>query len=275
MARWVAGSVEANGLHLHYYRTGGQKPPLVLAHGLTDSGLCWAPLVRELEADYDCIMVDARGHGWSAAPESGYTNAEHAADYAALIERLGLEKPALIGHSMGGGTGAQLAASYPTLLRGAVLEDPPWRPQGTMTSPEERHAHADQWRNDVLANQSRSLETLIAGVKQRSPLWSAAEIDQWAPAKQRVSPQAIDYARYPSTPWWEIVGQITCPTLLVIADVAIGAIVDRATAEQAVALNPKIEVAYIPKAGHNIRRENFTAYVAAVKAFLARLYKVV
>lgn len=271
MSRWIAGSVQANGLNLHYYRTGGPKPSLVFAHGLTDNGLCWAPLVRELEADYDCIMMDARGHGWSTAPASGYTNDDHAADYAALIQQLALTKPALVGHSMGGGTGAQLAANYPTLLRGAVLEDPPWRPQGTMAPAEERRAHAEQWRADVIANRSRSLETLIASVKQRSPLWSDAEIDQWAPSKQQVSPQALDYVLAPSKPWWEVVGQITCPTLLVTADVAAGAIVDQATAAQAVALNPQIEVAYIKGAGHNIRRENFAAYVATVRAFLARL----
>ena len=271
MSRWIAGSIQANGINLHYYRTGGNKPSIVFAHGLTDSGLCWAPLVRTLEADYDCIMLDARGHGWSDAPDSGYTNDDHAADYAALIQSLGLEKPALIGHSMGGGTGAQLAASYPTLLRGAILEDPPWRQQGTTSTPTERSAHAEQWRTDVIANRTRSLEALIAGVKQRSPLWSDAEIDQWAPSKQQVSPQALDYVLGPSKPWWEVVGQITCPTLLITADVAVGAIVDQATADQATALNPQIEVAYIPGAGHNIRRENFDAYVTAVKAFLARL----
>ena len=169
MTRWSAGSIAANGSNLHYYRTGGNKAPLVLAHGLTDSGLCWAPLVRTLEADYDCIMVDARGHGWSDAPDIGYTNTEHAADYAALIETLQLEKPAIMGHSMGGGTGAQLAASYPELLRAAVLEDPPWRPQGGGLSTEERRANAEQWRADVSANRTKSLEALIAAGRQRSP----------------------------------------------------------------------------------------------------------
>ena len=272
MTRWSAGSIAANGSNLHYYRTGGNKAPLVLAHGLTDSGLCWAPLVRTLEADYDCIMVDARGHGWSDAPDSGYTNTEHAADYAALIETLQLEKPAIMGHSMGGGTGAQLAASYPELLRAAVLEDPPWRPQGGGLSTEERRANAEQWRADVNANRTKSLEVLIAAGRQRSPLWSAAEWDQWGPAKQQVSPQALDYASYPSTPWWEVIGQIQCPTLLVTGDVSAGAIVDQATADQARAINPRIEVAYIAGAGHNIRREQFDGYVAAVRAFLARVY---
>ena len=189
-----------------------------------------------------------------------------------MIQTLGLAQPALVGHSMGGGTSAQLAASYPGLVRGTVLEDPPWRQQGTMAQPEERRAHAEQWRSDVIANRTKSLEQLIVGVRQRSPLWSAAELDQWAPSKQQVSPQAIDYALYPSTPWWEIIGQITCPTLLVIADASMGAIVDAATAAQASALNPKVEVAHITGAGHNIRREQFDAYVAVVSKFLARLY---
>lgn len=272
MTRWSAGSIQANGINLHYYRTGGDKPPLVLAHGLTDNGLCWAPLVHVLEADYDCVMVDARGHGWSAAPDSGYTNIEHAADYAMLIQGLGLVQPAIIGHSMGGGTSAQLAADYPGLVRGAILEDPPWRPQGTAANPEERRAFAEQWRGEVIANRSRSLEQLITTVRQRSPLWSDAELDQWAPSKQQVAPQALDYALYPSPPWWEVIGQISCPTLLVIGDVAAGALVDQATAAQISTLNPKIEVAQIASAGHNIRREQFDAYVIAVQAFLTRLY---
>lgn len=272
MTRWTAGSIQANGINLHYYRTGGDKAPVVFAHGLTDNGLCWAPVVCALEGDYDCIMMDARGHGWSSAPASGYTNADHAADYAALIQTLELAQPAIVGHSMGGGTSAQLAASYPGLVRGAVLEDPPWRQQGTVADSAQSRTFAEQWRSDVIANRTKSLEQLIAGVRQRSPLWSAAELDQWAPSKQQVSPQALDYALYPSTPWWEIIGQITCPTLLVIADVSMGAIVDEATAAQATALNPTVEVAHIAGAGHNIRREAFGAYVTVVRGFLARLY---
>ena len=56
----------ANGIRLHYYRTGdGTKPAVVLCHGFSDSGLCWTPVARQLEADYDVIMLDARGHGLS------------------------------------------------------------------------------------------------------------------------------------------------------------------------------------------------------------------
>ena len=60
MGDWESGYVEVSELRLHYTRTGGEKPPLVLAHGVTDDGLCWTPIVAALETDYDVVMVDAR-----------------------------------------------------------------------------------------------------------------------------------------------------------------------------------------------------------------------
>src|SRR5207244_10628335 len=99
MPEWSSDDVDVNGVRIHYYRTGGDKPPAVLSHGATDNGLCWTRLARALEPDYDVIMPDARGHGLSDAPESGYTSADRAADLAALIEALRLLKPTVGGHS--------------------------------------------------------------------------------------------------------------------------------------------------------------------------------
>ena len=77
---WTSAYVETDRIKLHYHRTGGDKPALVLAHGLTDNGLCWTRLARALEAEYDLVMVDARGHGLSAKPRTDYTVGDHAAD---------------------------------------------------------------------------------------------------------------------------------------------------------------------------------------------------
>ena len=96
MSDWSSGDVVANGIKIHYYRTGGNKPPLVLAHGFSDNELCWTRVTRALEQDYDVIMPDARGHGYSEAPEKGYSSEDHASDLAGLIEALGLGKPALM-----------------------------------------------------------------------------------------------------------------------------------------------------------------------------------
>jgi len=272
MSRWSAGSVQTNGITMHYYRSGGNKPPLVLAHGLTDSGLCWKPIAQQLAESYDCIMPDARGHGFSSAPESGYTNTDHAADYAGLIDALELAQPAILGHSMGGGTAAQLAANYPQLVRGALLEDPPWRPQETVAKAPESTERAEAWRNDVRSGNQLSTHALLEKGRSERPTWPDAEFDGWSAAKQQVSPNAIDYARYRSTPWWEVVPMIKCPTLLIIAAVAEGAIVDQATADAIAAMNEQFQVAHIAGAGHSIRREQPERYLAVVQAFLATLY---
>jgi pimeloyl-ACP methyl ester carboxylesterase len=65
MNRWKSDVIEINGLRLHYTRTGGDKPPLVLAHGFSEDGLVWTALAEVLEDQYDLIMPDARGHGQS------------------------------------------------------------------------------------------------------------------------------------------------------------------------------------------------------------------
>ena len=55
------------GMTIHYYRTGGALPPLVLVHGVTDDGLCWSPIADKLSDLCDVILVDTRGHGLSSA----------------------------------------------------------------------------------------------------------------------------------------------------------------------------------------------------------------
>src|SRR5258708_20213681 len=127
MFEWFSGDVVANGVGIHYYRRGGAKPALVLSHGATDSGLCWTRVARALESDFDVILPDARGHGLSDAPPSGYAISDRAADLAGLIDALGLVRPAVGGHSMGAATTLRLVADYPDLASCAVLEDPPFR----------------------------------------------------------------------------------------------------------------------------------------------------
>lgn len=123
-ANWSDGYVWGNGIRIHYWRTGGNKPPLVLAHGSSDDGLCWTNLARELEASFDIIMPDARGHGLTDPPTASDPADVQVEDLAALIRELKLVKPILMGHSMGSSSVAWFAAKYPDVPRGVVLEDP-------------------------------------------------------------------------------------------------------------------------------------------------------
>src|ERR1700753_3217623 len=102
MTPWTSAVCNANGIDIHYLRTGGDKPPVVLLHGLLANGACWSPLARALEAEFDVVMPDARGHGESSKPLTGYLYEDYARDVVGLIHGLGLESPILLGHSMGG-----------------------------------------------------------------------------------------------------------------------------------------------------------------------------
>lgn len=90
MSKWSDGYVNSNGLRIHYYRTGGNKPPVIINHGANDDGLCWTRIAKKLEKDYDVILPDARGHGKSGSGKGDYSTKARTADLAGLIQELNL-----------------------------------------------------------------------------------------------------------------------------------------------------------------------------------------
>ena len=146
-------------IDLNIIRTGNDdKPPLILAHGLSDMGLCWQPLASNLEVNYDIIMFDAYGHGKSSKvdPQSRFDLVEDLHD---LIKELKIEKPAIIGHSMGAYTLARFAAKHPDIPSAIVLEDPPWTE--TPLSAEQAEEMRKSFRQNNRLNQEKSLKALI------------------------------------------------------------------------------------------------------------------
>jgi N-formylmaleamate deformylase len=266
MGEWQAGYVETNGIRLHYTRTGGAKPAVVLAHGLTDDGLSWTPVAEALAGTYDLVMLDARGHGRSDAPEHGYGPDEQAADLAGAIAGLELTRPAVLGHSMGAASALVMAGTYPEAVGAILLEDPPawWvdRPAG----PE-----ADAERRAWMSGLKRSTrEELLARKRAEAPGWSEAELGPWADAKQRFSCNLIHGFRAPpALDWAATLRRIACPALLITGDPALGAIVTDEDARALEALVSRLRVEHVGGAGHNIRRDRFGPYLELVTAFLA------
>jgi N-formylmaleamate deformylase len=268
---WQSGFVEANGIRLHYTRTGGDKPPLVLAHGVTDDGLCWSPVAEALAAEHDAIMVDARGHGRSDAPERSYGPAEQADDLGGVIMSLGLDRPAVLGHSMGAATALVLAGVYPDLPGAILLEDPPawWTDRIDLPGERERRA---RMKEQASGQKQKTREELIAGQRAEQPGWSDAELEPWADAKQRFSPNVLtvyDQDNGANIDWRTLLARITCPALLITADPERGAIINEESAVALKALVPHLEIANIPGAGHNIRRDQFARYMDVIGAFLS------
>ena len=110
---------------------------------------------------------------------------------------------------------------------------------------------------------------LIAQRKREQPKWSDEEFTGWIVAKQQVSPEVTQSITATRMPWREVARRIACPALLITADVAEGAIMLPQFAAEAVGLLTKGRMVHIPGAGHNIRRDQFGAYMTAVREFLA------
>lgn len=272
---WESGDLDANGLRLHYTRTGRDsgKPPLVLAHGISDDGPCWTPVAEALAADYDVVMADARGHGRSEAPgrDNDYGHAAQAADLIGLIAALGLTRPILLGHSMGAVTTLAVAGLAPDLPAAILVEDPP---PSLLSANSNAGQDADLRagiRSWLLAIKRQTRDELLAGGRAQNPAWSEAELQPWADAKARMAPGVVsllDPSPAPSLDWPRLLGQIACPALLITGDPALGAIATPVDVAHLQTVIPGLHLAHIPGAGHNIRREQPGRYLAAVRAFL-------
>lgn len=269
LAHWTQGDVLVNGIKIHYTRTGnGSKPALVLAHGFSDSGLCWLPVAQDLEAEYDVILPDARGHGLSARISAGEA-LDMPADLAGLITALGLNQALVGGHSMGANVSSQMAARYPGLIRALVLEDPAWfdhSPQQAEEKPKPNPYH--EW---LMSLKGTTLEEVIARCRANSPTWAEIELRPWAESKLQFDPTFMQVGFGPASDWRAVAKAIDCPVLLLTADVEKGAILSAEMAQAAVSVNPRIRVVHIPGAGHNVRREAYPAFMKAVRDFLKSL----
>ena len=270
---WTEGVVDADGIDIHYVRTGdGSLPPVVLIHGFTDNGRCWTRVAQAIESAFDVVMVDNRNHGESSAAVGSC--ADMADDIAAVITELGLAPTAVVGHSLGAATAADLGARHPGLVRRLVLEDPPWRrhrPVAGKTGASGKTEMTDTRRRDLQAFidsfAGLSHDEIVAMGRSQHPGWHERDFPAWALSKQQVRAEAIESIRF--HPWAEIVPQLTCPTLLVHGDVDLGGIIGPDVAEEIAALNPLVSTAAIDGAGHNVRREGFEAYLEQLGAFLA------
>ncbi len=103
---------EVNGINL-YYETNGAGRPMILLHGGLGSGEMFGPILPALAGQHQVIAVDLQGHGRTADIERPIDIRLMADDIAALIDHLGLDKPDLVGYSLGGGTALYTASKYP------------------------------------------------------------------------------------------------------------------------------------------------------------------
>jgi N-formylmaleamate deformylase len=276
MQSWFQDDLAVNGMRLRYFRSGGVKPALVLVHGYTDNALYWQRTAEVLALDWDVVAYDARGHGQSQRAEGKFGNAERVGDLVGVISELGLQRPALVGHSMGAATVALAAAQHPGLARCIVLEDPAWfEPPAGETADETAQRLAGRenmlrdWRAYLGAIQSASREAGLERVKAYAPNWSPVDQALSLEARRQFEIELFQFYPMVEAPWRQVVARINCPILLLLGtDRERSAIITVEQAQEAERLWQQGQWTVIEGAGHSIRYDRFDAYLAAVQGFL-------
>ncbi|SEM39997.1 Pimeloyl-ACP methyl ester carboxylesterase [Pseudomonas sp. ok272] len=206
---------EHDGCTLHYEEY-GHGTPLLLVHGLGSSTLDWEKQIPELSRHYRVIVPDVRGHGRSDKPRERYSIAAFSADTVALIEHLNLGPSHLVGLSMGGMIGFQLAVDHSALLKSLTIVNS--APQVKL------HSADDYWQWFKRWSLMRVLSLATIGKALGSKLFPKPEqadlrqkiAERWAKNDKRAY-----LASFNAIVGWgvqERLSKVTCPTLVISAD---------------------------------------------------------
>lgn len=244
----------------------GEGPALVILHGIGSRATSWAPVAEALAASYEVIAIDHRGHGASSHPATGYLIDDYADDLSAVIDLLGLERPLVMGHSLGGMTTLEWARRHPDRAAAIVLEDAPMRRGGPGV--EELF---DGW----IATSQLPVEEVRARYAADNPGWSPADIARRADAVTSVAPGVfVEMKEYmlaqggiSTVPTY---AGVVSPVLLVYGDVEQGGMVPDFDARAFGETVPNAELAHIAGGSHSLHRDSPQAFLAAVEPFLAR-----
>ena len=101
----------------------GKDPTVLCIHGLTANCRCWDVIADRLAPAHRVVAVDLRGRGMSDKPATGYSSAHHVRDLIGVLDDLGLERVVLLGHSLGGYIGLEMAAGHPERVAGLIMMD--------------------------------------------------------------------------------------------------------------------------------------------------------
>jgi pimeloyl-ACP methyl ester carboxylesterase len=302
---WSDGYAYANGVRLHYYRAvpAAGKPVIVMAHGVTDNGLCWANVSLKLQHAYDIYMLDTRGHGLSDPHTPSDDGSTLVKDVVEFVRAMKFEKPILMGHSMGAATVMRVGAEYPDLAKAIIMLDPGLgrggpggrRGAGPATGPATNAARAAR-RGAAPTTQARgpaapdrlsinmfgdpetlvrqnnySFDDLVATGRRENPKWDITDVQYWALSKKQYHGPYSNEARQSMSGTMgtgDALAKITVPALILKADAAAQT---RASNEEAVKVMQKGKLVHIDGAAHNLHHDDLKRTVEELTAFLSSL----
>ncbi|AGT33215.1 esterase [Geobacillus genomosp. 3] len=212
--------MEVNGIRYHVKQY-GEGEPLLLLHGFTGSADTWAPLVPSWP-EFRLIAVDLPGHGRTEAPKSAdrYRMEQAAADLAALLDNVGIEKANVLGYSMGGRLALSFAIWHPHRVRRLVLES---SSPGLKTEAERRarreadEALAQRIERDGVRAFVDDWEQLPLFATQKrlpKPVREAIRRERLRHTEQGLANSLRGMGTGMQPSWWERLGELAMPVLL-------------------------------------------------------------
>ena len=114
---------DVGDLRMRYLDWGGDGPPVVALHGLASSSHWYDIVIPLLRGHYRIIVPDQRGHGQTTQAITGYDWSTLSGDVARLMDHVGMDKAAVLGHSWGGNVATNMAALYPDRVNRVVMID--------------------------------------------------------------------------------------------------------------------------------------------------------
>jgi pimeloyl-ACP methyl ester carboxylesterase len=112
--------VRLNDIDMHYQLLGTGEP-LLLLHGFGGCGDDWQPFIQALTKQFQVIIPDLRGHGWSTNPGKTFTHRQSATDVLTLLDHLTLKRVRAMGISTGGMTLLHMATRQPERIEAMIL----------------------------------------------------------------------------------------------------------------------------------------------------------
>ena len=288
---WHEGYAYVNGIRVHYYQAvpAPDKPVIVMVHGVTDIGLSWTTLSLELQKDYNIYMLDTRGHGLSDPFTSSDDGETLVKDVVGFVKVMNLDKPILMGHSMGAATVMRLGAEYPDVAKAIVMLDPfVSRPAGSAARPANAPAQRTQVPQEkketepkkiavnmfgspetLVKQNNYSFEDLVELGKRQNPKWAPLDIQYWALSKKQYhgayTPEQ-QQAMSGTMRTENALQKIGVPAIILKADTSPEGRKDN---EEAVAGLDKVKLVHMDGTGHNLHHDDLPATVRVINGFLA------
>jgi esterase len=267
---------QVGALRLRYLDWGRPGlPPMLFLHGGALTAHTWDLCCLSLREEYHCLALDQRGHGDSDwEPEADYSIAAQREDIRGFVDQLGLDRPVLVGQSMGAINALAFAVHYPERLSALVMID---------AGPEMRRPGSRRIREFVSdVAEAPSLDAIIERALAFNPRRDPQILRRSLMHNLRRTPEGgwrwkYDRRRFQNLDreghlserrgLAEGLARVACPALVVR-----GGDSDVFHEEDAAHLAsrlPRARHLTIPDAGHTVQGDNPKALVAAIRAFLA------